>query len=193
MNLSELTRSTAFRIAAIFAGLFLVTVLAIFAVLYALITSEIERKLKAQILEVRDTLVVVQEHGDFQALTKMIARKGPTTAEAEDIYLLTGEDGHYVAGNVKTMPKFEAVKIAIPVTCLIIALFGAPLGITGGHRGGGAYGVAVSLATTLVFLMSVQISKAVGSGGLLPPMVAVWLPNAVFGLAGIVLFARAKT
>ena len=107
MNLSDLTRSTAFRIAAIFAGLFLVTVLAIFAVLYALITSEIERKLKAQILEVRDTLVVVQEHGDFQALTKMIARKGPTTAEAEDIYLLTDEDGHYVAGNVKTIPKFE--------------------------------------------------------------------------------------
>ena len=109
------------------------------------------------------------------------------------------ELGHYVqtlerSGSDANKLKVErAVKIAIPVTCLIIALFGAPLGITGGHRGGGAYGVAVSLATTLVFLMAVQISKAVGSGGLLPPMVAVWMPNAVFGLAGLVLFARART
>jgi lipopolysaccharide export system permease protein len=109
------------------------------------------------------------------------------------------ELGHYVqtlerSGRDANKLKVEqAVKIAIPVTCLIIALFGAPLGITGTHRGGGAYGIAVSLATTIVFLMSVQISKAVGSGGLLPPMIAVWLPNAVFGLAGMVLFAKAKT
>lgn len=109
------------------------------------------------------------------------------------------ELGHYVqtlersGSDANKLRVEQAVKIAIPVTCLIIALFGAPLGITGGNRGGGAYGVAVSLATTIVFLMSVQIAKAVGSGGLLPPLVAVWIPNAVFGLAGVVLFARAKT
>lgn len=107
MNLNELTRSTAFRIAAIFSGLFLVTVVAIFAVLYVLITGEIERKLKSQILEVRDTLVAVQEHGGFQALTKMVGRSGPTTADAEDIYLLVDDQGRYVAGNIKTMPSFD--------------------------------------------------------------------------------------
>lgn len=107
MNLSELTRSTAFRIAAIFSGLFLLTVIAIFTVLYVLITGDIERKLKGQILEVRDTLVAVQEHGGFPALIKMVGRSGPTTPEAENIYLLTDEDGKYLAGNVKAMPRFE--------------------------------------------------------------------------------------
>lgn len=86
----------------------------------------------------------------------------------------------------------RALKIAIPVTCIVIALFGAPLGL-GGQRSGAAWGVAVSLATTIIFLLMIQISKAVGAGGLLPPMVAAWIPNAGFGLAGLVLFARART
>jgi lipopolysaccharide export system permease protein len=108
------------------------------------------------------------------------------------------ELGHYVttlerSGNNANKLKVErALKIAIPVTCIVIALFGAPLGITG-SRSGAAYGVAVSLATTVVFLMSVQISKAVGAGGVLPPLIAAWTPNVVFGAAGLVLMARART
>lgn len=108
------------------------------------------------------------------------------------------ELGHYVktlerSGSDANKLKVErALKIAIPVTCLVIALFGAPLGITG-NRSGAAYGVAVSLATTVVFLMSVQIAKAVGAGGVLPPAIAAWTPNAVFGLAGLVLMAKART
>jgi lipopolysaccharide export system permease protein len=86
----------------------------------------------------------------------------------------------------------RALKIAIPTTCLVIALFGAPLGITG-TRSGAAYGVAVSLATTVVFLMSVQIFKAVGNSGVIPPMLAAWIPNGVFGVAGLVLMKRART
>ncbi|HEY2807095.1 MAG TPA: LptF/LptG family permease [Gemmatimonadales bacterium] len=108
------------------------------------------------------------------------------------------ELGHYVqtlerSGSDANKLKVErALKIAIPVTCIVIALFGAPLGATG-SRSGPAYGVAVSLATTVVFLMSVQIARAVGSGGVLPPLVAAWIPNAGFGLAGIVLMSRART
>jgi len=108
------------------------------------------------------------------------------------------ELGHYVetlerSGSDANKLKVErALKIAIPVTCLVIALFGAPLGVTG-SRAGAAYGVAVSLATTIVFLLAVQISKAVGTGGVLPPLVAAWLPNGVFGLIGLTLFARART
>ncbi len=108
------------------------------------------------------------------------------------------ELGRYVrtlerSGSDANKLKVErAMKIAIPVTCLVIALFGAPLGLTGA-RSGAAYGVAVSLATTIIFLMAVQIAKAVGAGGLLPPIVAAWIPNGAFGLAGLVLFTRART
>ena len=86
----------------------------------------------------------------------------------------------------------RALKVAIPITCLIIALFGAPLGLSGA-RSGPTYGVALSLATTIVFLIMIQISKAVGAGGVIPPLLATWLPNGIFGAAGLALYARART
>ena len=86
----------------------------------------------------------------------------------------------------------KALRIAVPVTCLIIAIFGAPLATTT-QRGGAAYGIGISLATTVIFLMLIQLTKAIGGGGLLPPNVAAWMPNAVFGVAGAILLARTRT
>ena len=86
----------------------------------------------------------------------------------------------------------QALKVALPATCLIIALFGAPLAVQA-PRAGAAIGVAISLGTTVMFLLITQIMKAVGAGGLLDPTLAAWLPNAVFLLAGLVLLARVRT
>ena len=72
------------------------------------------------------------------------------------------------------------LKLAIPVTCLIIALFGAPLA-TSSQRGGAAYGIAVSLATTILFLVLIQLTKAIGGKGLMPPDIAAWVPNLACG------------
>jgi len=86
----------------------------------------------------------------------------------------------------------RAQKIAVPMTCLIIVLFGAALA-TSTQRGGAAYGVGVSLATTIVFLMLIQLTKGVGSKGLIPPDLAAWLPNMVFGATGAFLLSRVRT
>ena len=84
------------------------------------------------------------------------------------------------------------LKLAIPVTCLIIALFGAPLA-TSSQRGGAAYGIAVSLATTILFLVLIQLTKAIGGKGLMPPDIAAWVPNVACGLFALVLLARVRT
>ena len=86
----------------------------------------------------------------------------------------------------------RALKLALPATCLIIALFGAPLAVQA-PRAGAAVGVAISLGTTIIFLLITQIMKAVGSGGLIDPGLAAWLPNMVFLMAGLVLMARVRT
>jgi lipopolysaccharide export system permease protein len=86
----------------------------------------------------------------------------------------------------------QALKLALPATCIIIALFGAPMAVQN-PRAGAAVGVAISLATVLVFLLAVQITKAVGAGGLIDPTLAAWLPNLVFLGAGVVLMARVRT
>ena len=95
-------------------------------------------------------------------------------------------------GDANLLRVERALKIAIPVTCLVIALFGAPLA-TSTQRGGTAYGIGVSLATTVTFLMLIQLTKAVGKGGLVSPDIAAWLPNAVFALGGLVLLVRVRT
>jgi lipopolysaccharide export system permease protein len=95
-------------------------------------------------------------------------------------------------GDANVLRVERALKIAIPVTCIIIALFGAPLA-TSTQRGGAAYGVGVSLAITVVFLMLVQLSKAIGSKGIMPPDLAAWVPSVLFAALGIVLLTRVRT
>ncbi|HYW32338.1 MAG TPA: LptF/LptG family permease [Gemmatimonas sp.] len=94
--------------------------------------------------------------------------------------------------DVNELKVDRMLKIAIPVTCIIIALFGAPLA-TSSQRGGAAYGVAVSLATTIVMLVLIQLTKAIGGKGLMPPEPAAWMPNALMAFVAIILLARVRT
>ena len=84
------------------------------------------------------------------------------------------------------------LKIAIPVTCLIILLFGAPLA-TSTQRGGAAFGIGLSLGTTIIFLVLIQLTKAIGGKGLIQPELAAWIPSILFGTVGAALLARTRT
>ena len=84
------------------------------------------------------------------------------------------------------------LKITIPVTCMIIVLFGAPLA-TSTQRGGAAYGVGVSLGTTVIFLIMIQLMKAVGGKGVMNPELAAWMPSILFAVVGAILLARVRT
>jgi lipopolysaccharide export system permease protein len=95
-------------------------------------------------------------------------------------------------GNSALLRVERALKIAIPVTCLVIALFGAPLA-TSTQRGGTAFGIGISLATTVTFLMMIQLTKAIGGKALISPDVAAWLPNMLFAVVGLVLLMRVRT
>jgi len=95
-------------------------------------------------------------------------------------------------GDGRKLRVMRELKIAVPVTCVVIALFAAPLVLVS-PRATGAFGIAISLATTMLFLLSVQLSQAVGAAGVLPPLYAAWTPNALFGAAGLVLLMRAPT
>ncbi|MGH7663349.1 MAG: LptF/LptG family permease [Gemmatimonadaceae bacterium] len=109
-----------------------------------------------------------------------------------------GELGRFIeamersGGDVNKLRVDRMLKLAIPVTCIIIALFGAPLA-TSTERGGTAYGVGISLATTVVFLMLIQLTRAVGEKGIVPPDLAAWIPSAIFAIIGTVLMLRVKT
>jgi lipopolysaccharide export system permease protein len=94
--------------------------------------------------------------------------------------------------NAKKLQVERALKIAIPFICLLIALFGAPLAIST-PKSGAAWGVGASLATTFIVLLMFQLAKAVGSGGVLPPALAAWVPNILVAVAAVYLLRKAPT
>lgn len=106
--------------------------------------------------------------------------------------------GHFIrtmersGADVRKLRVERMLKIAIPVTCVIIMLIGAPLA-TSTQRGGTAYGVAISLAVTVIFLVLLQLTQAIGAGGLVQPEIAAWLPGALFTVIGTFLLIRVRT
>src|SRR5581483_5874590 len=84
-------------------------------------------------------------------------------------------------------------RFALPVACLMLALVGIPLGISS-RRGGrsSGYVTAVFLAFFCYYLAFISL-LGLARQQALRVEIAVWLPNAVFGLAGIVLLTRMES
>jgi lipopolysaccharide export system permease protein len=108
------------------------------------------------------------------------------------------ELGNYIrvmerAGGDVNRTRVERMhKIAIPITCIIIVLFGAPLA-TSNQRGGASYGIGISLAATVLFILMINLTKAIGGRGVIEPEVAAWLPSMIFGLFGLFMLGRVRT
>jgi lipopolysaccharide export system permease protein len=77
-------------------------------------------------------------------------------------------------------------RLALPWTCLVIALIATPLGIGYSRRG---ILSSVAAAIMLVFSMNfvAHLFLALGEGARIPDWAAAWTPNILFGTLGLVL------
>jgi lipopolysaccharide export system permease protein len=82
-------------------------------------------------------------------------------------------------------------RLALPWTCLVVVLIALPFGAASGRRNV-FVGVASSVFICFVFFVLKEFSLALGGGGRLEPWVAAWLPNLVFGTAGVLLTQRTR-
>jgi lipopolysaccharide export system permease protein len=82
-------------------------------------------------------------------------------------------------------------RLAAPWTCLVVVLIAIPFGAASGRRNL-FFGVAGSIFICFGFYVVLQLCLAFGSGGYLPPWLAAWLPNMVFGGVGLLLTARVR-
>lgn len=97
------------------------------------------------------------------------------------------------AGGTATELEVErALKIAYPFACLVIILFGTPLAYSS-RRGGAPISIGIALAVTIIYLILIRIAQALGGSAVVPPDFAAWIPNAVFVLLGLGLYARVRT
>lgn len=95
-------------------------------------------------------------------------------------------------GDANPLLVERAQKVALPMAVFVIVLFGAPLS-TSSQRGGAAYGIGISLIVTLVYLLLFRVMRALGESGAVEPVLAAWVPNGIFLVAGLFLLARMRT
>lgn len=96
---------------------------------------------------------------------------------------------------VRGEPSFEEQvemhrKFSIPFACLVFAAVGVPLGLQSG-RSARSRGFSVSLGLLLAYYVLLTLGERTGERGVLPPALALWLPNMVFAVVGAYLFTAA--
>ncbi|MCU1327129.1 MAG: permease YjgP/YjgQ family protein, partial [Bryobacterales bacterium] len=82
-------------------------------------------------------------------------------------------------------------RFALPVACLMLALVGIPLGTSarkGGRSSGYVWGILLSFFG--YYLSFFSLTSTASRSHSLPPELAVWLPDIVFGVAGLLMIAR---
>ena len=77
-------------------------------------------------------------------------------------------------------------KFSIPFSAIIFILIGAPLGISA-KRGSLGVGATLSIFFFLIYWAGLILGEDLADRKLLSPMLAMWLPNILIGVAGILL------
>jgi lipopolysaccharide export system permease protein len=83
-------------------------------------------------------------------------------------------------------------KIAFPLACLVMVIVALPFSFSVGKRGA-LYGVAIGMAIGLVYWGLLSLFEQMGRYEMLPPMLAAWGPNMLFGAGGLYLFLTSRT
>jgi len=84
------------------------------------------------------------------------------------------------------------LKLSVPFANFVCFLIGAPLALRK-ERGGVAFGVTMALFLGFSLWGFLAIGRAYGQIGVLPPIVAAWFPDILFGGIGLALFMKART
>jgi LPS export ABC transporter permease LptF/LPS export ABC transporter permease LptG len=83
-------------------------------------------------------------------------------------------------------------KFAFPLIAAIIVFLGAPFAFLVGTRGA-VGGLAVAVGVGIVYWATAALFEAMGSVGQLPPLLAGWAPDAIFGLLAVYFFLKMPT
>ncbi len=83
------------------------------------------------------------------------------------------------------------MKIAFPFVCIVLVMIGGALA-TRLRMQGAALGFGLSIAIAFLYYGFLQAGKAFGHSGLLPPYLAAWMGDIIFGTIGVIMMWRAQ-
>lgn len=81
-------------------------------------------------------------------------------------------------------------RLAFPFATVVLTLIGVSLS-SRKKRGGIGLNLGAGISLSFAFILFMQISTTFATNGNLPPQIAVWIPNIVFGAIGLLLIRMA--
>jgi LPS export ABC transporter permease LptG len=94
------------------------------------------------------------------------------------------------APELRALARVEIHKrFAIPAACVVLGVLAVPLGFTN-RRGGKSSGFALSIGIVALYYVLITQGEETARLGTLPPALAMWIPNLLFGAAGAVLLVQ---
>ncbi len=83
-------------------------------------------------------------------------------------------------------------KFSYPLIAFVVTLIGIPFAVSMGRRGA-LSGIALSIGIAIVFWSLSALFQSMGDLSQLPPAVAAWSPDVLFGLTGVYLLLKIRT
>ncbi len=83
-------------------------------------------------------------------------------------------------------------KLAYPLITLVMGILAVPFALSMGKRGGLA-GIATAIGLAIAYTVVDGLFQAMGNINTLPPMLAAWTPDLLFGITGTYLLLRTPT
>ncbi len=83
-------------------------------------------------------------------------------------------------------------KASFPFVTLIMTLIAVPFAVTAGRRGA-MYGIGVGIVLAISYWVAFSVFAALGTGGVVAPMMAAWAPNLLFGAGAAYLLLTVRT
>lgn len=82
-------------------------------------------------------------------------------------------------------------RLALPFSAFILTLMGVCLS-SRKRRGGIGLNIGIGIALSFTYILFLRFSQMFVYSGAMPPVIALWLPNVIFGIIAAVLYHRAS-
>ncbi len=83
-------------------------------------------------------------------------------------------------------------KVAFPAVTVVMTLLAIPFGVTLGRKGA-LYGIGLATILAAGYFLLMTFFLAVGAAGLMPPMLAAWGANIIFGAGALYMILTVRT
>ena len=131
-----------------------------------------------------DTTLAILPKDFNQRLNQIETLTSPELHDYIDEQRMRGSD------NIEAFLVESYKRIAFPFACFILTLIGVTLSCKK-VRGGIGINLGVGLALSFSYILFMQVFCEFAKGSSLPPLLAVWIPNIIYTIIGVVLYFKA--